>query len=225
MAVNATICTFFKANYEVLNDKLLGYLAGQHCIDLSGSDVRTFTSAFKYFLPWTPRERINAELKGVEKSTKTTPTTPITLPIMIALAVFVSIRLGLEYACGIVVGFFGLLRANEILGVTGQDVILRNVYCQTTTIRLGKTKNNREECVQFGRNSVAERALLFALQLNGHIPGKKLFGFKKYSELYKIVAEFNAAFGVNIHITPHSLRAGGGLLILKCRTCRWKKYV
>ena len=131
---------------------------------------------------------------------------------MIALAVFVSIRLGLEYACGIVVGFFGLLRANEILGVTGQDVILRNVYCQTTTIRLGKTKNNREECVQFGRNSVAERALLFALQLNGHIPGKKLFGFKKYSELYKIVAEFNAAFGVNIHITPHSLRAGGGYL-------------
>ena len=54
-----------------------------------------------------------------------------------------------------------------------------------------------------------ERALLFALQKNGHVPGKKLFGFKKYSELYKLVAEFNAAFSVNVHITPHSLRAGG----------------
>ena len=50
------------------------------------------------------------------------------------------------------VGFFGLLRANEIIGVIGMDVITRNEYCKATTIRLGKTKNNREECVQFGSN-------------------------------------------------------------------------
>ena len=39
--------------------------------------------------------------------------------------------------------------------------------------------------------------------------GKKLFGFKNYQEIYKIVNEFNYHFNVNIHITPHSLRAGG----------------
>ena len=146
-AVNVTVCTFFRGSYTVLNEKLLGYLAGQHCIEMSNSDVRCFTSAIKFFLPWTPRERITAELRGVEKSTKTTPTTPDTLPIMIALAVFASMKLGLEFGCGIVVGFFGLLRANEIIGVIGMDVITRNEYCKATTIRLGKTKNNREECV------------------------------------------------------------------------------
>ena len=49
----------------------------------------------------------------------------------------------------------------------------------------------------------------FALQLNGHLLGKPLFGFKKYSEIYSIVRDFNTHFGVNVHITPHSLRAGG----------------
>ena len=209
MSVNATVVCFFRNRYDALNEQLLGYLAGQYCQEMSNSDVRCFTSAIKFFLPWTPRERITAELRGVEKSQPTTPTTPITLPIMIALAVFASVKLGYEFGCGIVVGFFGLLRANEIINVVGMDVIKRSAYCKATTIRLGKTKNNREESVQFGENSVAERALLYALQKNGHIPGKKLFGFRKYSELYKLVAEFNAAFKVNVHVTPHSLRAGG----------------
>ena len=209
MSVNATVVCFFRGRYEVLNEQFLGYVAGQHCQEMSSSDVRCFTSAIKFFLPWTPRERITAELRGVEKSQPTTPTTPITLPIMIALAVFASVKLGYEFGCGIVVGFFGLLRANEIINVVGMDVIKRSAYCKATTIRLGKTKNNREESVQFGENSVAERALLYALQKNGHIPGKKLFGFRKYSELYKLDAEFNAAFKVNVHVTPHSLRAGG----------------
>ena len=209
MTVNATVITFFRGSFNVLNKHLLGYFAGQHCQDLSSSDVRCFTSAVKFFLPWTPRDRITAELRGVEKATPTTPTTPITLPIMVALAVFAAVKLGAEYGCAIVVGFFGLLRANEIINVVGMDVIKRSAYCKATTIRLGKTKNNREESVQFGENSVAERALLFALAKNGHIPGRKLFGFRKYSELYKLVQEFNAAFNVNVHITPHSLRAGG----------------
>ena len=112
------------------------------------------------------------------------PRTPITLPIMIALAVVASVKLGAEFGCGIVVAFFGLLRANEVIKVVGMDVIKRSAHCKATTIRLGKTKNNREESIQFGENSVAERALLYALAKNGHVPGRKLFGFRKYSELY-----------------------------------------
>ena len=210
LSVNATVTTFFQSKFNtVLNEHMIGYLAGEHCQELSTSDVRCFTSAVKFFMPWVPRERITAELRGVEIATPTTPTTPITLPIMIALAVFASVKLGAEFGCGIVVAFFGLLRANEVIKVVGMDVIKRSAHCKATTIRLGKTKNNREESIQFGENSVAERALLFALAKNGHVPGRKLFGFRKYSELYKLVAEFNAAFRVNVHITPHSLRAGG----------------
>ena len=136
-SVNATICTFFHGSYSVLNEKMLGYLAGQYCIEMSNSDVRCFTSAMKYFLPWTPRERITAELRGMEKSTKTTPTTPITPPIMVPLAVFAATKLRLEFGCGIVVAFFGLLRPNEIIGVIGIDVIVRSEHCKATTIRLG----------------------------------------------------------------------------------------
>ena len=88
-------------------------------------------------------------------------------------------------------------------------MILRNQFARTSTIRLGKTKNNREECVQFGKNVVAQRALRFALQLSGHVPGKPLFGFKKYAEIYAVVRDFNVHFGVDVHLTPHSLRAGG----------------
>ena len=200
---------FYKNDYNALNEQLIGYLAGQHAVSLPGHDVRAFSSAVRFFIPYRPKDRISAELKGVEKSSPTTPTTPITLPILVALTCFVGIKLGWAQACGMIVGYFGLLRSAELFRITGQDVILRSQHNQTSTIRLGKTKNNREECVQFGKNSIAERALRFALQLNGHVIGKKLFGFKRYSEIYNVVRDFNHHFNVNIHITPHSLRAGG----------------
>ena len=209
LAVNGTVNMFYRNDYSVLNEQLIGFLAGQHAIGLKGHDVRAFSAAIRFFIPYCPKDRISAELKAVEKSTPTTPTTPITLPILVALACFVGIKLGWAQACGIIVGYFGLLRSAEILRITGQDVILRSQHNQTSTIRLGKTKNNREESVQFGKNSIAERALIFALQLNGHVIGKKLFGFKNYQQIYNIVKEFNYHFNVNIHITPHSLRAGG----------------
>ena len=102
-----------------------------------------------------------------------------------------------------------MLRSAELIKIMGSDVILRNRFARASTIRLGKTKLNREDCVQFGRNSVAERALRYALQLAGYIPAKPLFGFTKYSQIYAVVRDFNVHFGVNIHLTPHSLRAGG----------------
>ena len=47
------------------------------------------------------------------------------------------------------------------------------------------------------------------MQLAGCLPGKPLFGFTKYSQIYAVVRDFNMHFGVSIHIAPHSLRAGG----------------
>ena len=140
LAVNATVDCFYRRDYSVLNEQLIGFLAGQHCLGLKNHDVRAFSSAVRFFIPYCPKDRISAELKGVEKSTPTTPTTPITLPILVALTCFVGIKLGWAQACGMIVGYFGLLRSSEILRITGQDVILRTRYNKVSTIRLGKTK-------------------------------------------------------------------------------------
>ena len=84
---------------------------------------------FRFYFPMVPAYRVTAELKGAEKCTKKVPTTPITLPILIALVAFVRVRLG--------------ARSAELLRIKGVDVLLRTSHTNTTTIRLGKTKNNR----------------------------------------------------------------------------------
>ena len=76
LAVNSTIDHFYRHDYSVLNEQLIGFLAGQHCLGLKNHDVRAFSSAIRFFIPYCPKDRISAELKGVEKSTPTTPTTP-----------------------------------------------------------------------------------------------------------------------------------------------------
>ena len=102
-----------------------------------------------------------------------------------------------------------MLSSAELIKNREGDVILRNRFTRTTTIRLGRTKLNREECLQLGGNSVAERALRFALQVAGYLPAKPLFGFTKYAEIYAVVRDFNPHFWVSVHLAPHSLRAGG----------------
>ena len=136
-AVNATITSFFKETFAVLNDQLLAYLAGQHAVELPNSEVRVFSATMKFFLPFCPKERISAELKGVEKSTPKTPTTPLTLPILIALAFYVKVKCGVAQACGIIVhvGFFGMFRSAELIEIKGRDFILRNRFAKASTIR------------------------------------------------------------------------------------------
>ena len=119
------------------------------------------------------------------------------------------LKCGVAKACGILLAYFGMLRSAELIKIRGGDVILRNRFARTSTIRLGKTKLSREERVQFGGNAVAERAFRFALQLAGYLPAKPSFGFKKYGEMCTVARDFNAHFGVSVHLTPHSLRAGG----------------
>ena len=75
------------------------------------------------------------------------------------------------------------------------------------TIRLGNTKSNREKYVQVMPNSLAERILRFCAQ--GRNADNLLFEFKFYQEVYGTIETFSAFFNILLHLTPHSLRAGG----------------
>ena len=185
-------------------------LAAHYTEQLPDGDVRPFHASFGFFFSWCDRSRLTAELKGIEKTTTTNPTTPMTYAMVIALAVYARATLGLPQAVGVVVGFFGLLRANELVKVKAVDVILRGVgACLMTTIRLLNTKSGREQSVQFAANSVPELMLKFLLGRPTTTRYQPLFGFRSYSDLYKLFTDFRLHFRITLHITPHSLRAGG----------------
>ena len=194
----------------VLTAELLAYAAGEYCaVRLADGQVRPFHAALKFFFPSIDRSRVTAELKGVEKSTTRNPTTPLTMPMLVALAMFTRQRKGLAAAVGIIVGFFGLLRTAELHKIKRLDVTLRCGYIALTTIRLSTTKNGRQEIIQFEPNSLAERALKLLLSHGNISDTAPLFGFRSYSELYKLFMEFRLHFKLIAHLTPHSLRAGG----------------
>lgn len=186
----------------------LAFQAGEYSQNLRDCDVRVFHSGFSHFFPFVDRARITAELKGVEKCTPKNPTTPFTWKMMISLSYFARQTLGLPQAVGVIVGFSCLLRTAELIRVRVLDIIFRGGHVARTTIRLGLTKNNREQVVQLEPNSLAERALRFLL---GTSPDKytPVFGFRDYRDLYKLIIDFKKHFRLTLPLTPHSLRAGG----------------
>ena len=88
----------------------LSYQAGIHSVGLNDSKVRIFHASLGYFFPFINRTRVTAELKGLEKLRPSTPASPLTVPLLIALSAFCSWTYGFAQAVGVVVGFFGLLR-------------------------------------------------------------------------------------------------------------------
>ena len=42
LTINASVLNFYDGNYEVLNEHMVGYLAGQHAPQLGNSEVRVF---------------------------------------------------------------------------------------------------------------------------------------------------------------------------------------
>ena len=72
----------------VLTAELLAYAAGEFASTrLADGQIRPLHSGIKFFFPFIDRSRITAELKGVEKSTTRIPTTPLTFPMLVALAI------------------------------------------------------------------------------------------------------------------------------------------
>ena len=200
----------------ILSRDSLSYLLGMYGASARDCQLRPLHAAARFFFPEVPRDRLTAELKGLEKSTKRTPTTPFTLPLLVAFAVFTSQRVGLGAAVGVIVAFFGLLRTAEVIKIRPIDVILRTSYIAITTIRLTSTKSGREQVVQFEPNSVAERALKHLLLSRDFRQYQGLFGFRTYRDLYQLVMEFKCHFQLTLPLTPHSLRAGGATYLRLC---------
>ena len=106
------------------------------------------------------------------------------------------------------VAFYGLLRAAELLKIRVSDVVIRNEHIRFTTIKLQVTKSNREQYAVLPPNSYAERALVRLLQKRPN-QFRPLFGWRSYRDLYNHFHAFNEHFRLHLHLTPHSLRAGG----------------
>ena len=187
----------------------LAYFAGEYATTLSNQKIRSFHAGFQYFWPFIDKSRVTAELKGLEKCVPRVPTTPITFNLMCTLAWFVKVNYGMPQAVGIIVCFGALLRSAELVKVRVCDVIFREKHIVRTYIRLGSTKNNREQVAVLEPNSMAERALRYLLSWPGVQPFAPCFEIPNYQTLYRYIIEFKQYFRINLHFTPHSLRAGG----------------
>ena len=103
--------------------------------------------------------------------------------------------------------FDAKLRTCEAIKVRGSDVIFRNQRIKNTTIRLGRTKNGREQAAVLDPDCLAEKMLrvLVRHSRDRHAP---LFNFGSYARVHKLCCQFKIRFGLTIDFTPHSLRAG-----------------
>ena len=111
-------------------------------------------------------------------------------------------------ATGVQTMFEGKLRTCEVLRVRACDIIFSSDYVQQTTIRLGKTKNGREQACVLEKGSLAERMLRVLVRCcrDRNAP---LFCFGSYARLHKYMCKFRLHYGLTIELTPHSLREGG----------------
>ena len=187
----------------------LAYYAGEYAVTLENSKVRGFHAGLQHFWPFLDKSRVTAELKGVEKCTPKVPTTPMTFLLATAFASYVRRTVGMPQAVGILVAFGTLLRTAELVKIRRSDIIWRSQYVVRTTIRLGETKNNREQVAVLEPNSIAERALKFLFKSGTCHPFGPIFDIPNYQTFYKLMIDFKNHYRINLHFTPHSLRAGG----------------
>ena len=170
--------------------------------------LRPFTSCLKFFFPFLDRTRVLADLRGQEQTNPSEPTTPVSRRMMLAIAFFLWAFLGVAEAIGVVVMFETMLRTCEALKIRAVDVIFRGMGVHRTIIRLGKSKNGREQYVELEPDSLGERMLRFLVR---HSPDRQapLFEFRSYARLYAALKEFCRQYRVTLELTPHSFRAGG----------------
>ena len=206
-------CVYVNQNAPLssLCAEYLSFLMGQFAMELDDHKVRAFHASVKFFMPFCNPSRVTAELKGIEKSHVTVPTTPFTVKLVIALSFFARQHYGIQCAVGVLVAFFGLLRSQELIRVRPIDVMMRQSFNSKTAIRLGVTKNNREQICFIGKNTIAERGLRFLMHYlyKNRMFTNRLFGFSSYQDLWAMLHRFKVENRIPLHLTPHSLRSGG----------------
>ena len=170
-------------------------------------DLRMLSGGLRFFFPFIGKTRISADLKGLEKSNERRPRVPASKKLSRAFTHYMWGELSFAEATGVQVMFDAKLRTCEALKVRAIDVIFASSTVRSTTIRLGKTKNGREQAAVLDNGCLGEKMLriLVRCSRNRHEP---LFHFGSYARVHKYCCMFKAHYGLAIEFTPHSLRAG-----------------
>ena len=170
-------------------------------------DLRMLSGGLRFFFPFIGKTRISADLKGLEKSNDRRPRVPASKRISRAFTHFMWEELSFAESTGVQVMFDAKLRTCEALKVRASDVIFSSSSVRNTTIRLGKTKNGREQAAVLDNDCLGEKMLrvLVRCSRNRNAP---LFQFGNYARVHKYCCKFKVRYGLAIEFTPHSLRAG-----------------
>ena len=135
------------------------------------TDLRMLSGRMKHFFPFVGKSRISADLKGLERTHERRPRTPASRRIARALAHFLWSKLSYAQATGVITMFEGKLRTCEALKVKAADVIFASERVKQTTIRLGKTKNGREQAYVMEKDSLADTMLRILVRCSRNCQG------------------------------------------------------
>ena len=180
---------------------------GMFLPEVPDSKLRILSGGMKHFFPFVGKTRISADLKGLERINERRPRTPASRRISRAFTRFVWEQTSFSEGTGVQTMFDAKLRTCEALKVRGSDIIFRTNRIKNTTIRLGRTKNGREQAAILDPDCLAEKMLRVLVRASRDRRAP-LFNFRSYARVHKLCCQFKQRFNLTIDFTPHSLRAG-----------------
>ena len=127
--------------------------------EVRDADLRMLSGGMKHFFPFVGKTRISADLKGLEKTNERRPRTPASKRISRGFTRFVWEETSFAEATGVQTMFDAKLRICEAIKIRAIDVIFASDSVKNTTIRLGKTKNGREQAAVLDNGCFAEKML------------------------------------------------------------------
>ena len=180
---------------------------GMFLPEVPDSKLRILSGGMKHFFPFVGKTRISADLKGLERINERRPRTPASRRISRGFTRFVWEQTSFSEGTGVQTMFDAKLRTCEALKVRGSDIIFRTNRIKNTTIRLGRTKNGREQAAILDPDCLAEKMLRVLVRASRDRRAP-LFNFRSYARVHKLCCQFKQRFNLTIDFTPHSLRAG-----------------
>ena len=170
-------------------------------------DLRMLSGGLRHYFPFVGKTRISADLKGLEKTNERRPRVPASKKLSRAFTHYMWGELSFAEATGVQVMFDAKLRTCEALKVRACDIIFASSTVKSTTIRLGKTKNGREQAAVLDVDCLGEKMLRILVRCSRNRQ-EPLFHFQNYARVHKYCCKFKLHYQLAIEFTPHSLRAG-----------------
>lgn len=172
-------------------------------------------SGISHFFPEArghlPRSALT--LRGIMRVFPGRPFTPITREATALIAFYQSVRYGFAYAVATLLSFDCLLRVNECLSLTTEDVVdyrdpRLSSLNKTMVLRLRKTKTGPLQSV-IVESSHVERLLRVLVRSTAR--GARLFHFSA-DKFRRTIRDAANVYRIDATITPHCFRDGGATL-------------